>query len=299
MPDYLQHKFDTKDFDKSEITQFQNNDEYCSYGVELLKEFYSISITVILIERRDSNNQPVPYNKEEAALIGNLVRFNKLGSAFLEQITKKRLETSMIFFRCIAETYINIKYFLKFKDQHTLRHYIKHSLRQEMQLIEKIKSNIADKEEVLHIEKRMMESINRAFETSDFDFEEINNSTKWESKVKKRVLEIIDPAFYIFIYGNASHSIHGNWQDLLSFHLRKVENGFLPKSEWNIPNLQIINAVTILACDLLENYCDEIIPVGDEKKRLLDAIHSIGIRSFALDEQHELFIQKKTNTNNC
>jgi hypothetical protein len=298
MPDYLQHKFNTKDFDKSEISRFESSDEYCSYGVELLKELYSISITVSTIERRDSDNKQMPFNKEEAALIGNLIRFNKLGSAFLEQITKKRLETSMIFFRCIAETYINLKYFLKFKDQHTLRHYIKHSLRQEMQLIEKIKSNIADKDEILDIENRMMDSINRAFETTDFDFEEINNSTKWESKVKKRVFEIIDPAFYTFIYGNASHSVHGNWQDLISFHLRKVDNGFLPKTEWTTPDLQIINAVTILGCDLLENYCKEVIPVGNDKEKLIDAIHSVGVRSFALDKQHELFILKSRNKNN-
>ncbi|MBA7546920.1 hypothetical protein ES705_39321 [subsurface metagenome] len=291
MPDYLQHKFDTKDFDKSEIERFSSEDEFCSYGVELLKEFFSISISISSIERRDSKNELVPYNKEEAALIGNLVRFNKLGSAFLEQITKKRLETSMIFFRCLAETYINLKYFLKFKDQHTLRHYIKHSLRQEMQLIEKIKSNIAGKDEVLHIEQRMMDSINRAFETSDFDFEEINNSTKWESKVKKRVFEIIDPMFYSFIYGNASHSVHGNWQDLISMHLKKVDNGFIPKSEWTSPRLQVINSLTILACDLLENYSVEVLPDSDEKNELLEAIKSLGNRCLILDKQHELFVQ--------
>ncbi len=297
MPDYLKHKFETKELDKSEIEKFNCNDDFCSLGVEILKELFSLSITISSIERRDANNKNVPFNREEAALVGNLVRFNKLGSAFLEQITKKRLETSMIFFRCLAETYINLKYFLKYKDQHTLRHYIKHSLRLEMQLFDKIKSNIQDKEEILHIENRMMDSIKRSFETSDFDIEDINTSTKWESKVKNRIFEIIDPTFYTCIYGNASHAVHGNWQDLISFHLKKEGDGFIPDSEWTIPSLQIINAATILGCDLLINYCEEVLPNGEDKEKLLHTIKDIGSRSFTLNEQHELFIQKSNKNN--
>ncbi|MBK9801290.1 MAG: hypothetical protein IPP56_16735 [Bacteroidetes bacterium] len=155
-----------------------------------------------------------------------------------------------------------------------------------------MKERTKDKETLLHIEKRIIASIQNSFETSEFNPDEMNNSSKWDSKIKERLAEIIDPAFYEMIYGNGSHAIHGNWQDILHFHLEKYENGFIPDTTWTMPSFQILNAATILSCDLLRNYCEEILPENSEKDKLLETIKYIGYRSFEIDILHEEFIKK-------
>jgi hypothetical protein len=144
----------------------------------------------------------------------------------------------------------------------------------------------------------MIDSINRSFRASDFEEDEISNSSKWNDKIKARIKEIIDPDFYVLIYGNASHSIHGNWQDIITFHLTKERDGFLPDTDWTYPTLQIIFSATVLSCDLLHTYAEEVLPDSENKKKLIASIEYIMTRAFKLDRQHELFIQRTDQKDN-
>jgi hypothetical protein len=297
-PDYLQFRDKITLVDDEKISSFTTHGDFNEIGVELFKEVALLIVPVAASYKQDEEGNSIPFDYEQAAVIGNLVRYCKLCNGFLEQFTKKRLETSLIFFRCLAETYINLKYFLKFKDQNTIRHYIKNSLRQEKDLLEILKRNITDKQKVEHIEARMIDSINRSFRASDFEEDEISNSSKWNDKIKARIKEIIDPDFYVLIYGNASHSIHGNWQDIITFHLTKERDGFLPDTDWTYPTLQIIFSATVLSCDLLHTYAEEVLPDSENKKKLIASIEYIMTRAFKLDRQHELFIQRTDQKDN-
>jgi hypothetical protein len=292
-PDYLMHKHPFTLVEKEVIELFTSNDEFNMVGVELFKEILSPLITIVSVERLNSDGNIVPFNHEEAALIGNLVRYNKLCSAFLEQFTRKRTETSLIFLRCITETFVNLKFFLKYKDQSTLNHYIKQSLRQEKQFIELVRKNISDKSQADDIEIRMQDSIKRSFRASDFEEDEINNSSKWDEKVKSRINEILGPEAYILLYGSSSHAVHGNWQDLINFHLTASGDGFLPNIEWSTPTLQILSAVTLLSCDLLRDYAAEVLPDSESKNVLLEFVDDLMQRTILVDVTHETFIQNK------
>lgn len=287
----MQFRDKITEIDNGKISSFTTHGEFNELGVELFKEIALLIVPVASLYKQDEKGNSIPFNQEQAAIVGNLVRYCKLCNCFLEQFTKKRLETSLIFFRCLAETYINLKYFLKFKDQNTIRHYIKNSLRQEKDVLEILKRNVANKKGIEHIETRMMDSINRAFIASDFEEEDISSSSKWNEKVKARIKEIIHPDFYVLIYGNASHAVHGNWQDIIAFHLKKEQEGFLPDTDWTLPTLQIIFSATVLSCDLLHNYADEVLPDSDNKRTLITSVENIMTRAFHLDRQHELFIQ--------
>lgn len=289
-PDYLMHTTDRTEVNEEKILDFDNHGEFSHLAVEIFKEISILIVTVSSI-RRSSQGVEIPYNREEAAIFGNLVRYCKISSAYLEQYTKKRTETCMILLRSLMETYINLKYFLKYKDQHTISHYIKHSLKQEKLLLESIRQKEGKDPALEHIEMRMKDSINRSIKDSGFTEEEISNSSKWADKVKQRLSQIIDPSLYI-IYGNSSHSVHGNWQDLLFFHLSKSGDGFMPKSEWTTPTIQLLAPVTLMSCDLLKNFSEEVLPASDNKDILLEEIKDIFLRAWKLDKLHEKFIQK-------
>jgi hypothetical protein len=288
-PDYLIYKHEKTEIDEEIVALFTRDSEFSELAIELFKEITSLIVTVASIQRY-SENVIIPYNKEEAVLFGNMIRYSKISSAYLEQYAKMRSEICMILFRSLIETYINLKYFLKFKDQYTLSHYIKHSLRQEKMFLDHIKENRGNNPELEHIEARMTESILNSFKDSGFSEEDVKNSSKWEEKVKKRINEIINPSFYI-LYGNSSHAVHGNWQDLLFFHLEKVDGGFLQKPEWYTPSIQLIAPVTLMSCNLLMEFAEEIIPDSPQKIALVDSTKDIFLRTRKLDRLHEKFIQ--------
>jgi len=140
--------------------------------------------------------------------------------------------------RCLAETAINLKYLLIESEERVKRNYIKYSLITEKELWEVLKSNISERpEDVWNIEKRMQKSIQNSFDDSDFDLEDINRSSKWKS-IKSRADAVAGEMFYDVYYGISSHSIHGNWQDILTNNLERFGENFKLHINWQNLNLK-------------------------------------------------------------
>lgn len=271
-----------------------DENEFNRVGVELFKEIGILNTTVSSGSKYDAGSQKeVPFSKEEAVIAGSLVRYSKLGVAFIEQYAKGRLETTMIMFRGLAETYVNLKFFLKYADAHTLRHFIKHSLQAEYQVLNILRENTSSKEILEPIEKRIIATMRRAFDDADFDESEMNSSSKWEKKIKARLAEIINPQAYSLIYGMASHAIHGTWQDLVTCHLTKKDGGFYTHPEWSMPRLQVLSVATVLSCDLLESYSKRLLPENNDRQELLVRIAGIMEKASVLDQMHEKFMQNE------
>ena len=66
----------------------------------------------------------------------------------------------------------------------------------------------------------------------------------------------------------------------------------MPKSEWTNPTIQLLAPVTLMSCDLLKNFSEELLPNSDNKDILLEEIKDIFLRAWKLDKLHEKFIQK-------
>lgn len=83
------------------------------------------------------------------------------------------------------------------------------------------------------IECRKRRSINRAFEVSSWSPKQVDE-TKWKlwgETIFKRAKSVGMEKRYLAFLSLSSHAVHGNWQDLLTYHL-KYENGeFSPKTE--------------------------------------------------------------------
>jgi len=294
-PDYLMYQHKKTEIDEDIVAGFTEETEFRALAIELFKEIMSIHVPLMSIYRTNKRGKTIPYNKEEAALIGNLVRLFKLNRAILDEFANGREEILHILLRCFAETYINIRYFLKFKDEHTINHYIKYSLRQEKNLIDIIKRNVEENGGPNNLEDRMKKSIKRTFEISGMTEEDISNSSKWENKIKSRISDLITPDFYVLIYGNTSHAIHGNWQDLINFHLKAFENGFLPNIEFNVPNCKTLNVINLLTCELIKEYSVNVLPSTKKRDKLIHEIEDIIIRIFKFRNLHEEYYHSKFN----
>jgi hypothetical protein len=243
-------------YSNADIEKFDSEDSFMDAYVELLKQSIELIYRVVGLKYCDLDGMPKKINKDDAVIGGNLTRLIKLNTSFLQNICEGKLEICYIINRCIAETAINTKFILIEGEDRVKRNYIKNSLITEKELWETILTNVKDRNgDVLPIEERMQKSIQNSFDKSDFDLEEVKRSSKWKS-IKERANLVAGEMFYSVFYGISSHSIHGNWQDILLNNLKKIEDGFELNLQWNRPRPQVIEGPIILNLDIIKIFCE-------------------------------------------
>jgi hypothetical protein len=244
-------------YKEKDIAKFDNLNEFMDAFVELHKQTIELICGIIDSKYCDKTGEPIVINKDEAVLAGNLMRLNKLNISFLQNICECKMQICFILNRCIAETAINLKYILIEGEDRVKRNYIKNSLITEKELWEIILSNVKERNgDILPIETRMKKSIENSFDSSDFEIDEVNHSSKWK-KLKSRADIVAGEMFYSVYYGISSHSVHGNWQDILVNNLQKVDNGFKVNFDWQIPRPQIISGPIVLNLDIVNLFNDK------------------------------------------
>lgn len=280
-------------YNNLEIEAFDNMDYFMDANVELLKQTIELLYHMVGFKYCDIYGNSMVISKDEAVLGGNIVRLIKLNTSFLQNICEGKLEICYIINRCLAETYVNCKYILIEGEERVRRNYIKNSLITEKELWETIISNIKDRGgDILPIESRMQQSIQDSFDNSDFNLEEVNKSSKWKS-IKNRAEAVAEETFYTMFYGIGSHSIHGNWQDILFNNLKKSGDGFLLNFEWQRPRPQIIDGAITLNLDLLNIFCDKELKDNRRNKIMKAKYNLLNEYHWVLIEKHEKWLSKK------
>ena len=284
-------------YSKSELTEFKDENQFMDAYVELLKQTITL-LFLIVGERYCEGKEGIPrkINRNEAIIGGNLTRLIKLNTSFLENICSGKLEICCILNRCIAETAINTQFMIVEGEENVLKNYIKYSLITEKQLWNTIKENVKDRnDEKLHIEERMQKSIERSFDSSDFDLENVNRSSKWKS-ISKRAESVAGNQFYNIFYGIGSHSIHGNWQDILSNNLTRENDEFKVNLKWNRPRPQIMDGAIGMNLLLTKSFVEKE-NLKESKSYLEKTELLINYQSDLLNEHEKYLKNKKRNAN--
>jgi hypothetical protein len=280
-------------YDNDQIKDFKSNGEFMDASVELLKQTIELIYFVVGLKYCDENGQPVTISKDDAVVAGNLVRLIKLNTSFLQNICEGKLEIGSLLNRCIAETQINVKYMLIEGEERVRRNYIKYSLITEKELWNTICDNISKRNgDVLPIEDRMQISIKNSFDKSDFDLDEVKHSSKWKS-VASRAELVAGDIFYDIFYGISSHSVHGNWQDILIYNLEKTEDGFKIKLDWHDSKPQIIDGPIILNLDIVDIFLDKELKTYSNFDILKGKIQLLNDYQIKLTDYHEKYLTNK------
>ena len=175
--------------------------------------------------------------------------------------------------------------------------FIEYSLREEKKLLQKIEQNIKGRGgKELPIEKRMVRSIMRAFDQSGLTLEQVNEKsrTSWGGSIFKRAQAIGMEDAYSSFMGLPSHSIHGNWQDLITNHLDYNDGSFIPNTDWTECRPQAPFSISLISVALDLEYLEKVIPDYHEKKEIKERLNDLFLRIRIADELHEKFIQQKT-----
>lgn len=274
-----------------EIKKYDSEDQFMSLAVELFKEVGQITSILSCTYRHDDYNNPRKWTRNEAILSGLMVRLNKLQVGFLDQICQKRLELANILVRCLSENIINLKYLLERVDEDVFEEFIEYSLREEKRLLNKINNNIALRGSEIPIETRMKRSIEQAFEKSSLSLDKVDedNREPWGETIYKRAKKVNMEDIYFAMFSLPSHAVHGNWQDLITYHLEYEDGEFIPKTEWGCPRPQPLFAASLLSAEINIRYLDEIISECEDKERIKILLEDIIQRICISDRLHEEF----------
>lgn len=178
--------------------------------------------------------------RHHAILIGLLNRMCRLMLSNVALTHEGRFgETMRLLNRCIVESAINIRWLCEANDESLFKRYLADGMKAEVEVIELIQRNIADRGgQTLAIEKRMLASIGRYVESTGLSITEISATPKLHDfKARLNALSFREQD-YLVLQKLGSHAIHGTWPDLLTFYLIREESGtFLPADHDSKPHI--------------------------------------------------------------
>lgn len=275
--------------DPSVVRAFKSEHEYIGLSVELLIEvgsYVCIAGNIVPFPRK-------AWNRHEALLVGHLVRLYKLISALLDQTCQHRRETAFIFARLAFECIVNTMFLIKNDRPEIVQSYIEYSMRHEKRLRDRIHSNITARGgEIWPIEKRMLASIERSAKDSGVDLDQIDPPKDWAGRnLFERAQDVGLDEAYLGAFAGPSHSVHGNWQDLLEYHLEAEGDGFLPDFDWHPPRPQLLTTVAHLTLITLGEFFSDII--GPAGNAVAERLPDLQERVQSLVHLHEEFLASR------
>jgi hypothetical protein len=196
----------------------------------------------------------------------------------------------------IFETTAVLRYLMANFSPDLVDAYVRHSLRHERRLWDRIQMNIANRGgEVLPIENRMLLSLGRAARVAGMALGSIDlrNRGPWGGKDLRQKAEAIGwSGAYDGVFGGMSHSIHGSWHDLCSYHLEADEGRFAPALKWSWARPQTLFALGTLVTETnaeVFSFLGGELAVDQIGNRLVDV--DAGIRE--ADDAHERYLGGK------
>jgi hypothetical protein len=278
--------------DAESIAAFKSEEDFNELAFHLLREVASWMCLAGGVLPADKKR----WSTGQAIIGGNLIRLFKLMSALLDQTNQHRQETTFVFTRLAFEAIVNINFLVRFASPELFKSYIRYSLKHERKLWNRINENIAARGgDVWPIEKRMLASIERTAQKSGVKIEDVSTSQpkNWGDKnLYDRADAVGLGTVYLTAFGGGSHSVHGNWMDLLQYHIEVDEDGFIPHPGWHHPRPQPLFMVARLAADLLETFFSFVFE-SEDAGPLQERLSDLQDRIHRADTAHEHFVTER------
>lgn len=242
-------------------------------------------------------------NVHYAILTGLLNRCARLMTAVCKLSSTRRYgETTRIIDRCILETAIKIQWLCQGKSEDRFSRYMADGLRNDILLKDEIKQNIEQRGgEILVIEQRMINSIDKCIRLSGLTEDDIKNEKRLPNLNQIFESLNLDSQLYTAFQRMGSHAVHGTWADLIFNYLQvSNESEFLPRDhDVDTQDGQFISIIRIVLSSIVEflNYMsisnEEIEYVINIINKIDDEIYNIQkvawVSDFDSDEESNSF----------
>jgi hypothetical protein len=230
---------------------------------------------------------------EQAICAGLLVRIVKFMVSVVQVGDQAdRGEVILALNRCITESAVNLR-FLVLKGGY--EEFIKSGLSAERELHDLIVSNIeARGDDVLPIETRMLESIQRTFDRSGYKLQDVTAKFQpWGGGMRNRLREIGWTEAYVSLERIPSHAVHGTWVDLLLHHLKPVDDGFAPDPSWLSIDTRYLSPVCLVVLAAARDYLSTFLGNLAELQPLYVRIDDLTQRILMVTRAYEEWVTAK------
>lgn len=273
----------------TDISCIESGNKECfdRLAFELYKETALISILVSNIFK--SVDGGTSFDRNQAISVGLLVRITKyMGSVIALLVDKvgNHGEVITTLNRCILESAIKLRFFCEKATSQDYENFIKSSLKPEKEAYEQIEKNIQERGIELPTEKRMKESIKKTLRLSGYVMTDLSSIPQFIN-YKDILISLGMGDFYSFGQGIPSHSIHGDWVELLLNNLKESGIGFTPKPEHLNPDARLICPINIFILDAIKSYLSKYFTGEEIPILLFNRITDLENRNSKVNASHE------------
>jgi len=227
-------------------------------------------------------------DRNQAVLIGHLVRMTKLIRVVLRDLASRDVEQQLGISREFLETAANLKWLLQ--DDGTGNRYdmfIEDGLVAERMMMDKVASHIKSQGgAVLPVEARMQAGADYVVSAAGVkDLKSIRSrKTIGLPRIEKRVEALGELAY--FTYRASSTEIHGTWANLVQYHIKFDGKEYLPNFDKPPISSHVVSGMVFVLCLVVPSYLNLKV-----NKNMLDKLiprfQSIDIKRAKLVELRE------------
>ena len=282
----LLHEIGRVPVDESALANSDRSYDHRLVAHGLLREAAQLAVLAAGLTLEDDE----AWDRDEAILVGHLVRMSKLLRWLLEELGRDRADLFFVALRMTGECIINLRYLLRYQSMALSSSYVHQSLQADLALEDTIRANIESRDgDTWPIEHRMLDSIERdrtraGVKRSDIPEKRIRNFGGKNLYEKAEAMEL--GGVYKAVFGGPSRMVHGGWKDLTMHHLEAVDDGrFQPRLETPSPSIQPVYAIGVLTCEALADYFRHF--EHPELRPVLDRVDEVYERLVAADKLHE------------
>jgi len=208
-------------------------------------------LTDLLSRLRNRETHPNYYNINEMTIVGSITRIIKLFKEIIINYELNKLEILTLFARPLYESFIVTKYLIRngINSQINFRKVSYRARFKNLKFLNEVeyKTHPIIQRQIIKLNSKLKED---GFTISDLEKEDKKNK-QWKLDGKsfwEIHSEVDNTDLYSFIYGAGSDAVHGNWQEILDFHITNKENGyfgFLNYEKCDCRSLVLINSIAI------------------------------------------------------
>lgn len=196
-----------------------------------------------------------------AVLMGLMVRLYKLYDTYVFLIVEKRQEMALILGRSACETIIDLSFLCSKLNEEEFDKFIKSSLATGRKIFDEVEEDKRKGYGDPNIQSRIQSSIENDFKEAGYAIEDVKSSDlKCFGDVYSRAndKDCNLGREYIFIFKNLSRVTHGNWSELIKYHLRKKDNLFYPNHVYDTVSPQSLDGISIMIARAAEKYVSTV-----------------------------------------
>ncbi len=273
------------------LTKCQSEHDFTNLAFELFKEAACLT-SIASCSYKTELPTKFPWQRNQAVCAGLLTRTVKFMLAVGRLYASgDSAEVSLALCRSILESATNVRFLLLENSQSLFDEFVRCSLTPERRLFDEIQKNIqARNGTVLPIEQRMLDSIERTRAASNIRLQDAPTAFKnWGGDLFQKLDKLKIAARYTPHQRVMSHSVHGDWVDLLLFHLSEKAGCFGPNADSCPEEPGLFLPVSFGVLEATTDYLQHYYPTSPDTKMLQERIRRLVERIKCILIAHEGF----------